>query len=912
MEALSEFFPQIVLHVFAPLLCVSLAAWAALCLCRFLSRCFCTLGRRVPPAQWGAIAAVMVVCTLFSGKNTNSVQSAGVGAMGIPPVAMLMHGSSVSSGGMPVAPAVTPEDMSNGWRVVEVADAGEFAPPPANAVTNERWLLRGAHDDAFRIPTNGWSYPFVLGVTVLSCGEIRKNITSRDFPRAFEQDLSLLPVANWQFLPDGRNESVFWYGATPSNTLIATWWNAALGRDATNPVCFQAELHTNGGFDYRYEDRTVRHVRVWPFDLDDDGLENTVDPDPLIAGSDAHGTNAEWYNTVCSNVFEAVENGGTGGTGGPPVQGGGGHGVPALPWREGVNSNAYYFVDVVAADGPAPIYFTGDRESRLGNPVVVAIGGETNHVPLLIGVNYSVTSTVPISVIVPTDGYAEHSYSGDRSCAVHWPLEFQMMPSGVGYLIDATPYDPGGTFTWSSVGAGGGGLCLMGIQSCSFATNGNWIGFTACGGGNCGCGGCQVGGCYLLEGTSFELPYLWCGCTNHGGDGGGEGGGSTNEPPPSVSVSFSNSAVFYEDAYTNAPGVVVARNSSGTTLSVSAAADEYGGILYVTAENVNGKLRRVGGDLVSFPYTAFVPPDGEVSFSVECEAEAHSGSQNDVSVSATISPGGGGTPFTATGFVTVAEILIEAESDFPTNKHRHVLGPAEGVKYSINPPGVGFTLQGNVPFRGMHDYLQGRIVMPFCASQFTMEAVNGSTSLSLPFTVIEPEANPSIDSVVLPSEEDWARVMNAAPLHEGDIGSVFHVNMSLKPSYVSFGALGIMELYAAATDVQGFFTNAVFNGHIDHNTNAGAFRDISVNDDNSVGTGDNVFFALDNAFLPYLQYGTFKLEIPVVWYVRNDSVTNSLAVFEARNTVYHNADVTVSKYSISVTRGTNDVYTISR
>ena len=115
MEALSEFFPQIVLHVFAPLLCVCLAAWAALCLCRFLSSIFCTLGRRVPPAQWVAIAAVMVVCTLFSGKNTNSVQSAGFGAMGIPPVAMLMHGSSGSTGGTPVEPAVTPEDMSKGW-----------------------------------------------------------------------------------------------------------------------------------------------------------------------------------------------------------------------------------------------------------------------------------------------------------------------------------------------------------------------------------------------------------------------------------------------------------------------------------------------------------------------------------------------------------------------------------------------------------------------------------------------------------------------------------------------------------------------------------------------------------------------------------------------------------------------------
>lgn len=59
-----------------------------------------------------------------------------------------------------------------------------------------RWRLRGAHDDAFRIPADDWSYPFASGVTVLSCGEIRRDISSRDFPRAFEQDLSLLPVVN--------------------------------------------------------------------------------------------------------------------------------------------------------------------------------------------------------------------------------------------------------------------------------------------------------------------------------------------------------------------------------------------------------------------------------------------------------------------------------------------------------------------------------------------------------------------------------------------------------------------------------------------------------------------------------------------------------------------------------------------
>ena len=39
-----------------------------------------------------------------------------------------------------------------------------------------------------------------------------------------------------------------------------------------------------------------------------------------------------------------------------------------LSWLDGVNTNAYYFVDVVTTNGLAPIYFTVDRDLCLGNP----------------------------------------------------------------------------------------------------------------------------------------------------------------------------------------------------------------------------------------------------------------------------------------------------------------------------------------------------------------------------------------------------------------------------------------------------------------------------------------------------------------------------------------------------------------
>ena len=64
MDASPEIIQQIIFCIFASLLCVFFAAWSALQFYRFLSRWFRTLVKRLHPAQWGAIAVVMCVCTL--------------------------------------------------------------------------------------------------------------------------------------------------------------------------------------------------------------------------------------------------------------------------------------------------------------------------------------------------------------------------------------------------------------------------------------------------------------------------------------------------------------------------------------------------------------------------------------------------------------------------------------------------------------------------------------------------------------------------------------------------------------------------------------------------------------------------------------------------------------------------------
>ena len=144
---------------------------------------------------------------------------------------------------------------------------------------------------------------------------------------------------------------------------------------------------------------------------------------------------------VYSNVLEAVASGSTGTTGVLPVGNGSTGTTGILPvggdcvlsWRADVNSNAYYFVDVVAERGPAPIYFTGDRDSRLGNPVVVALAGVTNRVPLLIGVDYAVTSDTPFTVSFPIDYiHPTVTTNGVADYNVRWPLNFVFTESQIG------------------------------------------------------------------------------------------------------------------------------------------------------------------------------------------------------------------------------------------------------------------------------------------------------------------------------------------------------------------------------------------------------------------------------------------------------------------------------------------------
>ena len=737
------------------------------------------------------------VCVLLVGGKVRSG-----GGHGVPALPVV-----VTSAAAP-AQAVTEEEIMQGWReVAETNCTMDVYAMPDGVSPSFNWHKRGTFGEWARLDLGGFSFPFgtndeaVTSFSVFNDGRIRPR------PRDDEREICAVGVPMLAM----QGVSRFWVADGVDGSKLLTWEYFFLNADTNAPVNAQIELFSNGDFIARSNNVERIYLRVYPFDYDGDGLENSVDPDPLVAGADAHGTNAEWYNTVCSNVLDAVAT-----SCDPPGSGAGGTQLVEsveLSWREGVNSNAYYFVDVVVSDGPAPIYFTGDRDSRLGNPVIVALGGATNRVPLLIGVDYAITSPVPFTMSYPME-YMYPVLETNELCRAHirWPLEFTITPDGFGgYVVGTSPYDPGCTFQWGSDGSGGGLRSMpMEGSSCAYSTSGNWISFNCGGNGDCGCHGCSVSGCAVLEYASFEIPTIWCGCWHPDPDDPGNGSVVTNVP--AVSVSFDKAVLFYEDAYTNAPNDVVAKHSTNTTLTVSAYGGETGGMLYVSEQNIR-KLVRVDGDTITFPYAAFIPPRGGMSFSIEYGAEMYSDSQGDITVMASLAPVNGGETLSDSASTTAVKLEFTPDYLIGDCIHRHRLGVRERAKCSWLPTTVAVTYEAGTG--GRTNLIDGdwHYVAPLTtgASPYLTAVCQGTR---YPFTldIVEPQ------TVVAKSASPFD--YDVPPNVAGGAG--MELELVVLPTNVSFMGIAVQEVPSDYKDPQGYFANSYFDIAWSHTTNRGA------------------------------------------------------------------------------------------
>ena len=377
--------------------------------------------------------------------------------------------------------------------------------------------------------------------------------------------------------------------------------------------------------------------------------------------------------------------------------------------------------------------------------------------------------------------------------------------------------------------------------------------------------------------------------------------------------------MFYEDAYTNAPNDIVAKRSTNVTLTVFACGGESGGTLYVTAQNI-GKLVRTGGSEIAFPYVAFVPPHGCVSFSVAYAAETHSDSEGDIFVSAAIFPNEGDVVSDSASVMAV-KVLLEAQvaTAFNVNRSRHKYGVGEVVLCQHEPSSLNVTwevVNGEVSKQsGALWHFQ----VPLLAMECGLSMRVGTGDIYFPSVSIEEPLGFSCNRAEI---IEFGLGTNVAG------GAGMSLELYVTPTNVCFGNIALEEVPTQNGGVGGYFNNNEFEPYWAHTRarRAGMWKNIG---------NDNLFMFADEATMgeelpPMTPDGTLTNDVSfgwqdgaIIWYIplgwnehgtsgETDPIKTNSVPERQTFIITTNGTLSVIKAGWYVSRGTNTQVRLGR
>ena len=348
-----------------------------------------------------------------------------------------------------------------------------------------------------------------------------------------------------------------------------------------------------------------------------------------------------------------------------------------------------------------------------------------------------------------------------------------------------------------------------------------------------------------------------------------------------VNIAIDDNVILFEDSYTNAPGEVVARQStwSRVTVDFTAGTSAASGTFSVTqgGERIRLHAATRNGTVVAESQPIDIPALGVLRRVFYAEGLKASSSVDDVTFHAYLIGDGGLESDTKR--LTVGRIKVEAVSDFPTNKPRHVYGPLEETNLSIIPQALfnSTTMTGTVPYNGALTRTPTNYFLKVSnrRKRFPLTVKYANVELSLPFSVIEPNKKLRVISHGALDPELWPFYLNFQIPNIGDIGVALQLELFMEPSHVWFGHLRVEELFAPATNRWGFFddVNRFPPSLVDHGAEAGANKVMEINGGNYIGFDHAAFRMNGHAGLTS---GGFQCEIPTIWYTDDYRVTNKL------------------------------------
>ena len=221
-----------------------------------------------------------------------------------------------STGGTLVVPVVvTPEEIAQGWRLESVTtnDAVSYA-MPTNGVEYMPWSRGGGYETHFPLDL-GDDFEFPFGTSVVRRLDVLSGGTVESLPRqrvggAYQSLMSICAAREYASIVPGVGR--FWWAdaarsaSGPYQGKVLSWENVYAGRDRTGQYNAQIELRSDGNFTTRSNNVERVYRRVLPFDIDNDGLPNDIDPAPEVSlvpsarnQSDEWATAYKVYNEKC-------------------------------------------------------------------------------------------------------------------------------------------------------------------------------------------------------------------------------------------------------------------------------------------------------------------------------------------------------------------------------------------------------------------------------------------------------------------------------------------------------------------------------------------------------------------------------------------------------------------------------------
>ena len=347
----------------------------------------------------------------------------------------------------------------------------------------------------------------------------------------------------------------------------------------------------------------------------------------------------------------------------------------------GADEDAYYWIDIVVSNATAKVLFAGDKPSNYPDPEFIAKYNETNRVFLLIGKKYTATSDETITVVSKSSDDIIIDSISDNEIDIVLPVEFLVtneneidktaaravtqVPLAGGFKIMPFPFLKG-YYVWNSNEA----CCI----THSNKVNDVWL--FSCN-KECNCMGCSFNGTFHYEGYYLDVLDVSCGCS------------FVEKPSATASISFSKSAVIFENCYTNAPNDIVPRRSTTNSLDITIYGGPFGGNAEIDFDD-KGKLEYLTQEAI--PHSISVAAEETVNLSFPFTAKEESASEKDIKVRLKFTENFTGDVIESEDEMTAVRVCLTPQVVIHTFVNRHVWGIAERILCEWLPANINIDI----------------------------------------------------------------------------------------------------------------------------------------------------------------------------------------------------------------------------